>query len=112
MDKKRKIKNFNGIDFYREFMNGTFYEELYKEYDLTEDQLIRILQRKIKGRYNYKRILSGGHKSQLQFIKHLKNRWNPLEPEAPWTAIPPYLNPSNMFKVAKKRKEKTDDVEQ
>ncbi|MFW9993900.1 MAG: hypothetical protein ACFFD4_17780 [Candidatus Odinarchaeota archaeon] len=74
-----------------EFRRGVFYEDLYEKYGITESNLISILRRNIKGNYDFKRILSGGLKAQKQFIRHLKNRWNPLEPDAPWENISPYL---------------------
>jgi len=74
-----------------EFRQGEFYEDLYEKYGITEKQLISILKRKIRGKYDYHEILSGGLEGQKQFIKHLKARWNPLEPDAPWENISPYL---------------------
>ncbi len=79
------------IDPFKDFRHGIFYEGIYEHYDMTEEELIFIIQRKIKGSYNYKRILSGGIVSQKQFLKHLNNRWNPLEPDAPWESISPYI---------------------
>ncbi len=57
---------------------------------LSKDDLIAILQRNIKGKYDYKRILSGGLAAQNQFVAHLKSRWNPLEPEKPGKDMSPY----------------------
>jgi hypothetical protein len=79
------------IQIYREFRQGILYEDLYKKYEITKSDLTSLLKRMIKGNYDYNRILSGGLKSQNQFIKHLNNRWNPFEPDLPWEAIPPYL---------------------
>lgn len=81
------------IDPIKDFRHGIFYKKIYKYYDMTEEELIFMLQRKIKGRYDYKRILSGGIEAQNQFIKHLNNRWNPLEPDTPWKSISPYIKP-------------------
>jgi hypothetical protein len=78
-------------NIFNEFRHGVFYEEIYKKYRITEKQLIFILQRNIKGKYDYKRILSGGIEAQKQFNKHLSNRWNPLDPDAPWEPFSPYL---------------------
>ncbi|MHA1373323.1 MAG: hypothetical protein ACTSR7_03400 [Promethearchaeota archaeon] len=80
------------IDPFKDFQHGIFYEEIYEHYDMTEEDLIFVLQRKIKGRYDYKRILSGGIGAQKQFLRHLNNRWNPLEPDAPWESISPYID--------------------
>ena len=85
-------ERISGRRIYKEFRNGVFYEELYKKYQLTEKDLISILNRNIKGNYDYKRILSGGIKAQEQFLNHLKTRWNPLKPDEPFETIPPYLN--------------------
>ena len=79
------------IDPFKDFRHGVFYEEIYEHYDMAEEDLIFVLQRKIKGRYDYKRILSGGIEAQKQFLRHLNNRWNPLEPDAPWESISPYI---------------------
>ena len=79
------------LKIFKDFKNGVFYEEIYKKYEITEDTLISILNRNIKGNYDYKRILSGGLAAQKQFLKHLANRWNPLEPDAPHKDIKPYV---------------------
>ena len=79
------------IQIYREFRQGILYEDLYKKYEITESDLASLLKRRIKGNYDYNRILSGGLQSQNQFIRHLNNRWRPLEPDAPWEDIPPYI---------------------
>ena len=63
---------------FKEFRRGVFYEDLYEKYNIDENILIDILNHNVKGRYDYKRILSGGLKAQKQFISHLKSRWNPL----------------------------------
>ena len=86
----KEEKSFMKI--FKDFRKGIFYEELYKKYDITEKALINILNRNIKGNYDYKRILSGGIASQKQFLHHLNNRWNPLEPEKPFTDVSPYYN--------------------
>jgi len=80
------------IEIFREFSRGIFYEEIYEKYQIDEEELINILNDNIKGNYNYGRILKGGLKAQKQFLKHLKHRWNPLEPDAPWENIPAYLD--------------------
>ena len=72
------------IMIFRAFKRGVFYELLYEDYDIKQQDLIRILQKSIKGNYDYQQILSGGEKAQKQFLKHLSSRWNPLEPDAPW----------------------------
>lgn len=79
---------------YQEFRRGVFYEELYRKYQITESNLVSILNRNIKGNYDYKRILSGGLQAQKQFNGHLNNRWNPLKPDEPFENISPYLNGS------------------
>jgi len=76
---------------FKDFRNGIFYEEIYARYEITEKTLIGILQRNIKGRYDYQRVLSSGLKGQKQFIRHLNSRWNPLKPDEPWESISPYL---------------------
>lgn len=76
---------------YKLFRQGMFYEALYKEYDISEEDLISILQRNIKGNYDYKRILNGGLNAQKQFIAHLNSRWNPLDPNKQNIEISPYL---------------------
>ncbi|MHA2249763.1 MAG: hypothetical protein ACXAD7_05345 [Candidatus Kariarchaeaceae archaeon] len=87
VDNLRPIKG--GI--FKKFRSGIFYEDIYKEHDINETDLISILNRNIKGNYDYKRILNGGHAAQKQFLKHLNNRWNPLEPDAPFESISPYI---------------------
>lgn len=82
-------------NIFRKFRQGVFFEDLYKEFDISEDDLISILQRNIKGNYDYKRILKGGLPSQKQFVSHLNSRWNPLEPEKHEKEIPPYLSEKN-----------------
>ena len=77
---------------FKEFRNGVFYEDLYKKYKATERDLISILNKNIKGNYDYKRILSGGIQAQKQFISHLNTRWNPLKPDEPFENESPYLN--------------------
>ncbi len=76
---------------FSDFRRGVFYEELYSTYDITEDVLVRVLQRNIKGNYDYHQILSGGLNAQKQFIRHLNSRWNPLKPDTKWESISPYL---------------------
>ena len=76
---------------FKDFRNGVFYEELYEKYDITEKTLINILNRNVKGRYDYEKILSGGLKAQKQFIAHLNSRWNPLKPGEPFENISPYV---------------------
>ena len=83
--------NLSPHNIFRKFRQGEFYEDLYKEFDISEDDLIAILQSNIKGKYDYKRILNGGHVAQNQFIAHLNTRWNPLEPDQPEKTISPYL---------------------
>ncbi|MHA2089578.1 MAG: hypothetical protein ACW98K_01865 [Candidatus Kariarchaeaceae archaeon] len=61
----------------KKFRQGVFYEKIYAEYDITQDDLIAILSRNIKGNYDYKQILSTGHEGQKQFIRHLAKQWNP-----------------------------------
>jgi len=78
-------------EIFREFSQGIFYEKLYEKYQIDEKKLIPILEENIKGNCDYKRIFSGGHEAQKQFIKYLKRCWNPLEPKAPWENISPYL---------------------
>ncbi|MHA2332936.1 MAG: hypothetical protein ACXAEU_13015 [Candidatus Hodarchaeales archaeon] len=87
---------------FQEFRRGVFYEEIYEKHDIAEKDLINILQKNIKGNYDYQQILSGGLNAQKQFIKHLNSRWNPLEPDATWESISPYL-------VLKKREIDEDD---
>jgi hypothetical protein len=84
----------SGFKIYKDFKNGVFYEEIYEKYEITEDILIKILNRNIKGNYDYKRILSGGLEAQKQFNSHLKSRWNPLKPE-PFENISPYIPKKN-----------------
>ena len=84
--------NLKHQDILREFRKDVFYEDLYKKYEIDQKDLIGILKRSIKGRYNYQRILSGGLIAQRQFNKHLNNRWNPLEPGGEWVAIKPYID--------------------
>ena len=79
------------IRIYKDFKSGVPCLEIYEKYNLSEKNLLDILQKKIKGNYDYKRILSGGIKAQKQFINHLNNRWNPLDPEAAWEEISPYV---------------------
>ena len=80
---------------FHKFRQCVFYEDLYKEFDITEDDLISILQRNIKGNYDYKRILKGGFPSQKRFIAHLNSRWNPLKPDKHEIEISPYLPEKN-----------------
>lgn len=75
---------------FKDFRRGVFYEELYEKYDISEKTLINILNNNVKGRYDYKRILSGGLEAQKQFIAHLNSRWNPIEP-GPFETISPYI---------------------
>ncbi|MHA1109880.1 MAG: hypothetical protein ACTSRE_02170 [Promethearchaeota archaeon] len=91
----------NSLNIFRKFRQGVFYEDLYTEFDISEYDLITILQSNIKGKYDYKRILKGGIAAQKQFIAHLKTRWNPLEPDKPGEDISPYL-------PVKKRVQDTD----
>ena len=86
-----------GTKIFKEFRRGVFYEELYRKYQTTENNLISILNRNIKGNYDYKRILSGGLQAQKQFLKHLNTRWNPLKTDEPFENKSPYLN-GNPFK--------------
>jgi len=79
------------IEIFREFSRGIFYKEIYEKYQIDEEELQRILEENIKGNYDYKRILRGGLEAQKQFLKHLKKRWNPLEPNASWENISPYI---------------------
>jgi len=79
------------IKIFREFSQRVFYEEIYEKYQIDEEELINILNDNIKGNYDYKRILNGGLEAQKQFLKHLKHRWNPLQPDEPWEDIPAYL---------------------
>lgn len=90
----------------KKFRQGVFYEEIYKEFEITEKTLISILQRNIKGNYNYRKVLSS-HEAQKQFIRHLNSRWNPLKPE-PFETIPPYLPTDKDGK--KPRKLNKDDL--
>jgi len=41
---------------------------------MTEEELIFIHQRKIKGKFDYHRILNGGIDTQKQFLRHLNYR--------------------------------------
>jgi len=75
---------------FKDFRRGVSYEELYEKYDIDQKTLISILNRNVKGRYDYERILSGGLKAQKQFIAHLNSRWNPIEP-GPFENISPYV---------------------
>lgn len=75
---------------FKKFRQGTPLNEIYKEFGISKDQLAQILKRKIKGRYDYDRILAS-NAAQKQFLSHLNHRWNPLEPDAPFKNIPPYL---------------------
>lgn len=84
-----KIK-FNNT--FNEFRRGMFYKNIYEKYNMTEKELIFILQRKIKGSYDYHRILNGRIEAQKQFLIHLNNRWNPLDPNAPVEPISPYID--------------------
>ncbi len=77
---------------FNEFRRGMIYKDIYEKYNMTEEELIFILQRKIKGKYDYHRILNGGIEGQKQFLRHLNNRWNPLDPDVPWEAKSPYIN--------------------
>jgi hypothetical protein len=77
-------------DIFKAFRRGEFYEDLYQKYEIDEKDLINILQHNIKGSYDYSRILNGGESAQQQFISHLNNRWNPLEPNSPWKSVNPY----------------------
>ena len=86
---KKPYSRSNAI--FQDFHKGIFYEKIYEKYRITEDELICVLEQYIKGNYNYQRILRGGFKAQEQFLKHLKTRWNPLKPDAPWEDISPYL---------------------
>ncbi|MBD3254801.1 MAG: hypothetical protein GF383_06895 [Candidatus Lokiarchaeota archaeon] len=88
----REESKRKNIEIYKKFRNGIFYEELYQKYGISEDQLVLILNHNIKGNYDYKRILSGGLEAQKKFIRHLKNRWDPINPEKKWNNISPYLN--------------------
>jgi len=81
----------NFLNIFRKFRQCVFYEDLYNEFDISEDELISILQRNIKGKYDYKRILNGGLAAQKQFIAHLNTRWNPLEPDKPSEDLSPYI---------------------
>ena len=65
------------LGIYKKFRQGVFYEKIYEEYAITQDDLIAILRRNIKGNYDYKRILSTGHAGQKEFIRHLNNQWRP-----------------------------------
>ncbi len=76
---------------FRAFKRGILYESLYKDHAINQKELIAILQKNIKGNYDYQQILSGSEKSQKQFLKHLGSRWNPLEPDAPWEKVSPYV---------------------
>jgi len=78
-------------EIFREFTRGIPYEIIYEKHQINEEGLQRILEENIKGNYDYKRILRGGLEAQKQFLKHLKNRWNPLEPDASWENISPYI---------------------
>ncbi|MHA1674631.1 MAG: hypothetical protein ACTSYI_13515 [Promethearchaeota archaeon] len=79
-------------EIFRAFRQGEFYEDLYQKFDIDEQDLIHILQRNVKGNYDYSRILSGGIGAQLQFIRHLNHRWNPLDPDASWESVTPYTS--------------------
>jgi hypothetical protein len=85
--------NFNNSPhtIFQKFRQGVFYEDLYKEHEISEEDLISILQRNIKGNYDYKRVLNGGLDAQKQFIAHLNTRWNPLDPNKQNKEISPYL---------------------
>ena len=82
-------------NIFRKFRQGVFYEDLYKEFNITEGDLIAILERKIKGNYDYKRILKGGAIAHKQFIAHLDSRWNPLKQDTHEIEIHPYLPEKN-----------------
>lgn len=91
-------------NIFRKFRQGVFYEDLYEEYHITEEDLIYIISHNVKGRYDYKRILSGGIEAQKQFIFHLNSRWNPLEPDAPYKQVSPYINQKKKIEVKEEEK--------
>ncbi|MHA2252245.1 MAG: hypothetical protein ACXAD7_17905 [Candidatus Kariarchaeaceae archaeon] len=65
------------LGIFKKFRQGVFYEKIYSECNITQEDLIAILKRNIKGNYDYKQILSTGHEGQKQFIRHLAKQWNP-----------------------------------
>jgi len=75
----------------KDFKQRILVEEIYQKYDMTEENLIFYFQRKIKGKYDYRRIFRGGERAQTQFLKHLFNRWNPLKPDDSWDSYSPYV---------------------
>ncbi len=66
-------------------------KKILKKYSITEEELINILQRNIKGNYDYKQIFKGELKAHKQFIKHLNNRFDPLNPHKEWKQVSPYV---------------------
>ncbi len=66
-------------------------DEILSIYDITEVQLIEVLQKSIKGNYDYVRILKARFRGQKQFIKHLNNRWDPLNPRKKLKEVSPYV---------------------
>lgn len=76
---------------FHDFRRGVPAEALYAQYDIDEATLADILQRNIKGNYDYKKILAGGKAGQAQFLRHLNARWNPLDPGAKPDPVTPYV---------------------
>ncbi|MCY3412220.1 MAG: hypothetical protein INQ03_11355 [Candidatus Heimdallarchaeota archaeon] len=75
---------------FKKFRSGIYFKDLLEEYEIDVDHLIHILQKNIKGNYDYSRVLTS-HKAQKQFIAHLNTRPNPLDPSPIEKEIPPYI---------------------
>ena len=76
---------FRSYEIYKKYRRGVFFKDILEEYNITEDDLIAILNRNIKGNYNYKEIFKGGHMAQKAHIAELKSRPPPyIHPEMPY----------------------------
>jgi hypothetical protein len=79
-------------EIFKQFEQCVPIEDIYKNFNINQEILIKILQRNIKGNYDYPRILNGGDDAQKQFLLHLENRWDPLNPKKPFKNIPAYID--------------------
>lgn len=59
---------------YKEYRKGRYFKEICEEYGISEKDLIAILNRNIKGNFNYEEIFKKGHEGQLEQIRHLNSR--------------------------------------
>ena len=76
---------FRSHEIYKKYRRGVYFKDILEEYDITEDDLIAILNRNIKGNYNYKEIFKGGHMAQKKHIADLNSRPPAyIRPEMPY----------------------------